>query len=519
MQNSIFCRFFLWLYHAAGESAVIRGIAAVLRAVGRTVRGSIFGRMLCREKSTDSYAADSVLYRRIGAVRRGVTGFFARLYGGLRRTNTGSLNEKLYQRACKGSFLLHLESLLAIFVLLIFVVPHDFWNNLYATALVGLLTVVYFLCILSGRQDMQDRPESLWFPFLFFIFTVFLGVVGSPALGDSIRVLVFFVTAFLLCIVVRGTLSSYEKIDFFLRSIVLVLLFTGAYAAIQRVTGVSADASLTDLELNADMPGRVFGTLGNPNNFAEFLMLFIPFALAFALNQKKKGWKALGALAVLIGTLALVLTYSRSGWLAFALAAVVFVALYNWRLLPVLILVGVLCIPLLPETVLNRILTIGNLADSSSSYRVDIWTGSIRMLRDGYWFDGTGLGAEAFTSVYPDYAIGKTKVAPHTHMQFMEMMAELGVLGFLSLLWYSISLSRRTAVAASRPVSRNIRNILCAAAASMAGITAIGFVEYTWFYPRVMLAFFIAAGIAMAAVHIAGRERTNETAAAQEPGS
>jgi len=98
-------------------------------------------------------------------------------------------------------------------------------------------------------------------------------------------------------------------------------------------------------------------------------------------------------------------------------------------------------------------------------------------------------------------------VAPHTHMQFMEMLAELGILGLLSLLWYSISLSRRTAVSAAGSACRKMRNVLCAAAASMAGITAIGFVEYTWFYPRVQLAFFIAAGIAMAAVHIAGKEQ------------
>ncbi|MBQ7033664.1 MAG: O-antigen ligase family protein [Clostridia bacterium] len=508
MQNSVFCRFFLWLYHAAGQSAVIRAIEVAVGAVGRALRGSIFGRILCRETSIDSYTGTSVLYRGMGVVREGITGFFTRMYGKLRSVNSGSLNMRLYEKTLGGSFLFHLESLLAVFVLLIFILPHKMWNNLYATALTALLTVVYFLCIISGRKDMEERPKGgLWFPLLFFMFAVVLGTIGSPTPGDSIRVLAFFVTAFLLCVVVRGTLSSYAKIDFFLRGIVLALLLTGAYAAVQRVMGVAADASLTDLELNRNMPGRVFGTLGNPNNFAEFLMLFIPFALAFSINQERKGWRVLGIAAVIVGTVALVLTYSRSGWLAFALAAVVFIALYNWRLLPILFLVGVLCIPLLPQTVLNRILTIGNLADSSSSYRVDIWTGSLRMLRDGYWFAGTGLGAGAFTSVYPAYAVGTSGVAPHTHMQFMEMLAELGILGFLSLLWYSISLSRRTAVSAAATVSRKMRNVLCAAAASMAGITAIGFVEYTWFYPRVQLAFFIAAGIAMAAVHIAGKEQ------------
>ncbi len=503
MQNSIFCRFFLRLYRLAQESVVIRGIAAIFSAVGTCLRGSIFGRVFCRETSVDDYAAASLLYRGLGKLWRGILGFFTRIYAFLRRINEGSLNYRFYKGAVEGSFLFHMESLLALSVLVIFVVPHQFWNNLYATAITLVLAYLYFVCLISGRRDLGKNAAGIWFPFLFFAFTVALGVIGSPAPGDSIRVLAFFITAFLMCLLVCGVLTSYEKIEFFLRFIVLALLITGVYAAVQRVLGVESDASLTDLDLNKGMPGRVFGTLGNPNNFAEFLMLCIPFAFAWALNQKKEGLKVLGLGVVLVGALALLLTYSRSGWLAFAIAAVVFAALYNWRVLPILLLVGLLCIPLLPETILNRILTIGNLSDSSSSYRVDIWTGSIRMLRDGYWFAGTGLGAEAFTSVYPAYAVGESGVAPHTHMQFMEMLAELGILGFLSLLWYSISLTRRTAVAAAKPVSKELKTVLCAASASMAGITAIGFVEYTWFYPRVMLTFFIAAGIAMAAVRIA----------------
>ena len=38
---------------------------------------------------------------------------------------------------------------------------------------------------------------------------------------------------------------------------------------------------------NKDMPGRVFSTLGNPNNYAEFLVLFMPFAMSFVLGKKK----------------------------------------------------------------------------------------------------------------------------------------------------------------------------------------------------------------------------------------
>lgn len=490
------------------DSATVRGITAVLRFVGNCFRSSIFGRILCRKESIDTYADTSVFYRGVCAVWGGICRFFGRIYGALRRVNTGSVNNRFFENVLQKSYIFHGEALLSIFICAIFIVPHDFWNNMYATIAAAILAVIYFLCVLSGRKDIGKNAQGLWFPFVLFIFATGVSVIGSRAMGDSIRVLIFFVTAFMMCLVVYGFFTSYEKLEKLLGFMVLCVGITACIAVVQRITGVEADASLTDMNLNAGMPGRVPGTLGNPNNYAEFLMLFIPFGFAWSLNQEKGGRKALGMLAVILGVVALLLTYSRSGWLAFAVAAVIFVALYNWKLLPILFIIGILCIPLLPESILNRILTIGNLEDSSSSYRIDIWTGTLRMLREGYWFEGTGLGAEAFTSVYRKFGVGESVVAPHSHMQFMEILAEMGIIGLVSLLWYSISLARRAAVhGTAKNVNKKLRTVLCAAAASVTGITAIGFAEYTWFYPRVMLAFFIAAGITMAAVRAAKTQK------------
>ncbi|MBQ7037264.1 MAG: O-antigen ligase family protein [Clostridia bacterium] len=506
ISESVILSFFVRLYHLAMDSCIIRAVSAVLDFIGRSFRGSVLGKIFCREKSVDAYAEGSVFYGALDRLWQGILRFFGRIYEKIRQLNTESVNRKIFDSAVMGSYVLHMETLLAVAVFVIFAVPHDFWNNLYASVLAAGLFLVYFLCILSGKKELGRSVKGIWLPFLFFIFITLYSVIGSLDVGDSIRVAVFFVTAFLLCILVSGTCKNEESIRKLLSFMALAVFVTAAYGIVQRVLGVEADASLTDLELNANMPGRVFSTLGNPNNFAEFLMLFTPFTFAWMLTEKHAVKKGFGFLAVILAVLALLLTYSRSGWLAFLVAVLVFIALYNKKLLPIVILVGILCIPLLPESILNRILTIGNLEDSSSSYRVDIWTGSIAMLRDGYWLYGTGLGAGAFTTVYPGYAIGESRVAPHTHMQFMEMLAEMGILGLLAILWFSVSLVRRTAVWAGK-AKGSLRAVLCAAAASMAGITAIGFVEYTWFYPRVMLAFFICAGIAMAAVKLAKEQK------------
>lgn len=505
-KNSVFIRAILWVYGVFAESKAAEFVYGFLRGVFIAVRGSIPGRILTREKGVEQYVAHSVFYRALSGIWNGFLSFFGKIYAWLSRVNTGSVNRKIFDSVLQNSYLLHLETLVFLSVFVIFIVPHTFWNNLYATILTVGLCGLYFVCLLGGKIKLGKNTDGLWFPFLFFMFSTFASVIGSPAMGDSIRTLAFFVTAFLMCLLLYGTLTTHEKIEHLLKYIVLLVGATAAYAVVQRIMGVEADASLTDLSLNKGMPGRVFSTLGNPNNYAEFLVLMLPFAFAFFLFSKKGSFKMISLGAVALGFVALLLTYSRSGWLAFGVMAIVFTALYNPRLLPVLFICGLLCIPLLPESIINRILTIGNLSDSSSSYRIDIWTGSLRMLRDGYWLGGTGLGAEAFTSVYPAYGVGASRIAPHTHMQFMEILAEMGVIGLISILWLSLSLIRRTAVAV-KTADQKLRAVLSAAASAMAGISAIGFAEYTWFYPRVMLAFFVAAGIGMACVRNAAQKK------------
>ena len=111
------------------------------------------------------------------------------------------------------------------------------------------------------------------------------------------------------------------------------------------------------------------------------------------------------------------------------MAAVVFLALINWKVLPLFLLVGIFCLPLLPDTIYNRILTIGDSRDTSTNYRFQIYNASFTMMKD-YWFRGTGLGSDAMVSVfelYPPMRDGNFPV--HTHNNYLQMWGELGLFG------------------------------------------------------------------------------------------
>jgi O-antigen ligase len=135
---------------------------------------------------------------------------------------------------------------------------------------------------------------------------------------------------------------------------------------------------------------------------------------------------------------------------------------------------------------------------------MDIWSSCLEMLKK-YWFTGVGLGPGAFAKVFPEYANGEITVVMHSHMQFMEMMVEGGIILFAAYIILVFSLIKRAVIAAS-PANGEMKHYCVAAASSIAGITLIGLFEYCWFYPRVMFAFFISAGLLFAITKLAKNE-------------
>jgi len=504
IKDSKICTFAIsaikWLFRSFTESKLYAMLLAVVNFFAVGYANSGVRRFLIGKHEIEEYASDSVFYRVICKISSAVIGFFAGIAGKLYEYSTGSIVNKIYRSIFKRSYSEMYLYFVAFVSSFIFVIPHNFWSNTFGMLFAALLFGLYIIALAGKDESLVPgkNANKLWFSMLVFGISLVLSCFVSYDSGDSIRVLLFFITSFMLCFVIYASVKNENGLDTICGFMYGALMITSAIAVVQRVLGVEADASLTDLNLNEEMPGRVFSTLGNPNNFAEFLVLFMPFAFAFALNKKKATGKSTYVAGMLLPLVAILLTYSRSGWIALAIAVAIFVALYDKKLIPVFIVVGILAIPFIPQNILNRILTIGNLEDTSSSYRVDIWTGCLDMLKD-YWFTGVGLGTGGFAEIYPAYGVGESYVAPHSHMHFMEMLCELGVLGFVSYVCMTFTLIKRSFVAASNKVPSAVRNYAIASAASMTGIVLIGCFEYCWFYPRVMFAFFVCAGVGMAA--------------------
>lgn len=446
----------------------------------------------------------SLFYALLSAPWQKGIALLKKLSDGFDRINEGSINHALAAIAKK---VFKFEYLCGLFLAVMLLVPHDFWNNLYAFLGAIALSALYILR-LARERSIGRAVSALPLSLFTFALAIVISVIISPVRSDGVRVALFFVSSVLLMLIFAGGMPHKKAMFGFLHILLAALGVLCIFAIIQRFIGVEVNPEFTDVASNEGMPGRVYATMSNPNNFAEIVVLLLPFGYALLLNAKPVKAKLFWGLIIVLGIIALTMSYSRSCYIAFAITLLLFIALYDWRWLLPLGILAVACIPLLPETVMNRILTIGSMSDTSNASRIFIWEGVLAMLKD-YGLTGIGIGPEAFAAIYPKYASHWALTAPHSHMLYLEIFVELGLLGGISFLLFMFSAIKK-GLATFNHTDKALRNIIIAGIASLGGISFVGAAEYIWFYPRVMFIFWIVVGILLGAVRLAKKNNTNQ---------
>ncbi len=410
-------------------------------------------------------------------------------------------------RLCRGSVFLNFEFLLGAYICAMFIMPHEMWNNSYFILAAAGFLVLYLILCGCGKRTLLT-PDKLGFPLLLFAVILCLSLLFSHARSDSMRIVIFFIASFAFTYVIASDITDDKRLAKLMAFIYIAVILTALYAIAQRVFGlVWADASYTDLTINGDIPGRVTSTLDNPNNYAEFLILFVPLCAGFAGSRKNTAACTLLFIGLIFPAVALLMTYSRSGWISLMLAAFVYIWLRNKKLIPVFFMLAIAAIPFLPSSITSRIASMftrfssTGYVDSSFVHRLNLWEAVGYMIRD-FGITGIGLGPKAFAAVYPDYSVmGTNDGAFHTQSLYLELIVSIGVLGFVSFVW-AILRTIKNSVIAYRKASGTAYFALVACISSFIGIAFSCIVEYIWFYPRIMFAYFILLGISYAAINM-----------------
>ena len=270
---------------------------------------------------------------------------------------------------------------------------------------------------------------------------------------------------------------------------------------LQYVSG-KAELKWVDVTRFGDIGGRVCGVFENPNVFAEYLLILVPLAFLYLLEQNTKSGKVFGVVLLAVLTLCTINTWSRGAWLGLGVATVVYWLIADKRS-PVYLLGGLLLAPtatfMLPDSISERLLSIGNFGDSSVAYRFSVWKGVWRMLRETLWC-GVGVGHAAFSAVYPAFAYGGSIGIRHAHSIYLQLIAELGIIGFF-IVAAVLFLFVQTCFEYFLKVSDQKKKRLPAVVfSSVLGMLIMGLTDHIWYDYRIFFCFWVVIALVSAYV-------------------
>ncbi len=349
------------------------------------------------------------------------------------------------------------------------------------------------------------------------VLSYFIKVVFTGEHKLSVKLLDFFVAAFLLIILYSVVISYIPKSSLIVAAVYTLFLLTyfavknvintkdklytvisilcvsgflvSLYGVYQRYSGsyISAEAWL-DTDMFENMSGRVYSTLDNPNVLGEHLLFVIPMAFGMLYYMKKPFYKLITIGILATACVCMILTLSRGAWLGLIIALIVFVFLKDRRLLW-LGLIALLIMPfVLPPSIIERFSTIGNMSDGSTAYRVNIWMASLKMLGT-FWPIGIGLSTDVFVFIYQKFAFNAV-YAPHSHNLYLQILIDLGIGGFTAFVLILFGYFKNLLVSISSK-SKRLTAISASLCAGMLGYLVQGMTDNVFYNYRIVLYFWV----------------------------
>lgn len=221
--------------------------------------------------------------------------------------------------------------------------------------------------------------------------------------------------------------------------------------------------------------------------------------LSFVYSSKGKQ-KARWFFGFCIIILCTVLTWSRGAWIGMLVSvAVMLMCTKNFlKVGGCIALILPFVYSFIPQSVAERFFSIGNMADSSTVYRFNIWRGCFDMAGE-YGLGGIGVGDASFERIYRQFAVSGAETAYHSHSLWLHILLMLGICGLVIFVCVLASFARRCFSALRFGEHKEMKLILAGAMSGVAGLLVCGLFDYSFYNYRVCCVFFVMMGIACAA--------------------
>jgi putative inorganic carbon (HCO3(-)) transporter len=177
--------------------------------------------------------------------------------------------------------------------------------------------------------------------------------------------------------------------------------------------------------------GRAIGTFVLPGELAGYLVILIPISGGVLASTRSIALRFAALAALVTGVAAMLLTFSRTGWMGLAASAAFFVAVRSRVRRTGMFIAGVIVL-----ATLALVLLVFNVAHNPSENftRISIWQAALQIV-DRFPF--TGVGPFEFSHLYAVVrAPDGDATAFHAHSVYLTFLAEIGIVGFAAAFWF-----------------------------------------------------------------------------------
>ena len=301
---------------------------------------------------------------------------------------------------------------------------------------------------LDGEINVQWSP--LFLPMAAFGLLILLQLAPrmSAYPHDTLSGALLYLAYAMLCFLAAQCLIRASQAK---KLAVIFVIYGFAVASLALLQGISSNGKLYWVR-QPHMGGWIYGSYVNHNHYAGLMELLIPIPLVMALTHiapERERLAAGIAAAVMTGTV--FLSGSRGGMLAVSVEFTVLALVLMRQKKSMRFAIGAVAFAVVLVTLLawvggkeltTRVSSISTEARSeiSGGMRLSIDRDALRMFRNRPVL-GWGLGT--FPTVYPQFRSFYTNFfVSEAHNDYLQLLAELGVLGFATMIWFLVVLYR-----------------------------------------------------------------------------
>lgn len=372
----------------------------------------------------------------------------------------------------------------------LFVMAYAFLPDIVILAAEILFFAVMVIDLKFNKKVI--KANTLLIPmFLAGVFMIINSFTSLNILG-SMRDLAFNFGGIFLALMVYKEVNTKERLNNILTSIAIGAALVGVFGLYQFVFLGTVQREWIDASLKGVITRRAYSVFMNPNIFAEYLVLVTPLVVSQFWAHRDGFKKFIYLMISGLLLLNMMLTFSRGGMVSIAVAAMVFLFFAMRPLFVFLIPIGIFSINFLPEKIQNRIYSIFNFADSSTSYRFKMWGITKDLIRD-HSMVGVGFGHKAFKQEFE--LLIRSMPIFHAHNTYLEIMAEGGALGIISFLYIVIGSIVNLFKSGMKSTDKYIRTVSIGLLASIIGILTNGMTEHIVYINRIIVMLWMVFGL------------------------